>query len=165
MKAITSRALLSDLRELITQAREDVARTVNSALVLLYWRIGKRIRQDILKERRAQYGEQIIVTVSIELTREFGRGFSEKSLRRMMQFAEVLPDESIVASLMRQLTWTHFLEIIPLRDDLQRDFYAEMCRIERWSTRTLQERIQSMLFERTAVQARPRLAQREMRNA
>jgi predicted nuclease of restriction endonuclease-like (RecB) superfamily len=151
MKLTKPKALLNDLRQLIAEARQDVARQVNSALVMLYWRIGQRIRQDILQEKRAEYGEQIVATVARQLMAEFGRGFSEKSLRRMIQFAEVFPDEQIVASLMRQLTWTHFLQIIPLDDDLKRDFYAEMCRIERWSTRTLAKKIGGMLFERTAL--------------
>jgi len=139
MKTITSKALLKDLRELITEARQDVARQVNSALVLLYWRIGKRIRQDILKEKRAGYGEHIVYAVSAQLVKEFGTGFSEKNLRRMVQFAEGFPDEGIVVTLSRQLGWSHFVAIIPLDDDLKRDFYAEMCRIERWSTRTLEK--------------------------
>jgi predicted nuclease of restriction endonuclease-like (RecB) superfamily len=155
MKPTRSKALLGDLRRLIAEARQDVARQVNSTLVLLYWRVGRRIRQDVLKERRAEYGEQIVATVARQLTVEFGRGFSEKSLRRMIQFAEVFPEEQIVVSLMRQLTWTHLLQIIPMDDDLKRDFYAEMCRIERWSVRTLRQKIGSMLFERTALSKKP----------
>ncbi len=119
MKAITPKALLKDLRDLIATARQDVARQVNSALVLLYWRIGKRIRQDILKEKRADYGEQIVSAAGRELTVEFGQGFSEKNLWRMVQFAEVFPKEQIVATLSRQLGWTHFRQIIYLDDPLK----------------------------------------------
>jgi predicted nuclease of restriction endonuclease-like (RecB) superfamily len=156
-------ALLDDLRSLIQQAREGVAQAVNSALVLLYWQVGHRIRTEILKSARAAYGEEIVPTLSAQLTLEFGRGFMEKSLRRMIQFAEVFPDQQIVAALSRQLGWSHFVEIIPLPIDLQRDFYAEMCRIERWSVRTLRGRIQSMLFERTALASKPaELVRREL---
>lgn len=91
MKAITPKVLLKDLRELIATARQDVARQVNSALVLLYWRVGKRIHQDILKEERAEYGGQIVSAVSRELTAEFGQGFSEKNLWHMIRFVEVFP--------------------------------------------------------------------------
>lgn len=150
-----SKMLLGDLRQLIGEARQDVARQVNTTLVLLHWRIGKRLLQDILKQKRAEYGEQIVATVAQQLSLDFGRGFSEKSLRRMIQFAEVFPDEQIVASLMRQLTWTHFLEVIPLESGLKRDFYAEMCRVERWSVRTLRRKIGGMLFERTALSKKP----------
>jgi len=96
---------------------------------------------------------------------EYGRGFSEKSLRHMLQFADMFPDEAIVSALMRQLSWTHFLSIIYLKDPLQRDFYAEMCRIERWSTRTLQKKIGSMLYERTALSKKPDALARDELNA
>jgi len=112
--------LFQDLRSLIIEARQDVARQVNSGLVLLYWRMGKRIRKDILKEKRADYGEQIVATLSHQLTEEFGIGFAEKNLRRMVQFAEAFPEEQIVVTLSRQLGWSHFVAIIPLDDDLKR---------------------------------------------
>jgi predicted nuclease of restriction endonuclease-like (RecB) superfamily len=155
MKPITPKVLLKDLRELIEEARQDVARQVNSTLVLLYWRIGQRIRQDILKEKRAEYGEEIVPTLSRQLVKEFGDGYSRPNLFRMIRFAEVFPDEQIVSTLSRQLGWSHFVEIIPLEDDLKRDFYSEMCRIERWSVRTLRQKISSMLFERTALSKKP----------
>ena len=161
MKAIAPKVLLKDLRELIATARQDVARQVNVALVLLYWRIGQRIRQDILQEKRAEYGEQIVYAVSAQLVKEFGAGFSEKNLRRMVQFAEAFPNEQIVVTLSRQLGWSHFVAIIPLDDDLKRGFYAEMCRIERWSVRTLRQKIGGMLFERTALSKKPEKLIRE----
>jgi len=158
-----SDTLFEDLRVLIIEARQDVARQVNSALGLLYWRVGKRIRQDILKEKRAEYGEQILYAVSAQLVKEFGTGFSEKNLRRMVQFAEAFPEEQIVVTLSRQLGWSHFVAIIPLDDNLKRDFYAEMCRIERWSVRTLRQKISGMLFERTALSRKPvELAKQEL---
>ncbi len=109
-----SDTLFQDLRVLIIEARQGVARQVNSALVFLYWRVGKRIRQDILKEKRAEYGEQILYAVSTQFVKEFGTGFSEKNLRRMVQFAEAFPEEQIVVTLSRQLGWSHFVAIIPL---------------------------------------------------
>lgn len=147
--------LLADLRGLILAAREQVARAVDSGLVTLYWHIGRRVRQDILKEKRAEYGAEIVATLSRQLEAEFGRGFAEKNLRRMVQFAEAFPDERIVATLRRQLGWSHFKEIVPQQDELKRDFYAEMCRIERWSVRTLRKKIGGMLYERTALSKKP----------
>ena len=147
--------LLSDLRQLIAEARQDVARQVNSTLVLLYWRVGQRIRRDILKEKRAEYGEQIVHAVSAQLTDEFGPGWSEKNLRHMIRFAEAFPQIKIVSALMRQLAWTHFTKLIYLDDPLKRDFYAEMCRMEKWSTRTLEKKIGGLLFERTALSKKP----------
>ena len=148
-------ALLADLRELILQARESVARAVDSGLTTLYWHVGRRIRQDILNEKRAEYGEQIVSALGTQLTTEFGRGFSRRNLFNMVRFAEVFPDPRIVQPLAAQLSWTHFSLIIYLDDPLQRDFYAEMCRIERWNKRTLQKKIGSMLFERTALSRKP----------
>lgn len=156
--------LLADVRELIVQAREQVARTVNSGLTLLYWQIGSRIRTDILREKRAEYGEQIVSALSAQLSTEFGRGFAEKNLRRMVQFAEAFSNREIVVSLIRQLTWTHFIALIPLNKPLQRDFYAEMCRVERWSVRTLRQKIGGMLYERTALSRKPeKLAELELK--
>jgi predicted nuclease of restriction endonuclease-like (RecB) superfamily len=101
--------------------------------------------------------------VSAQLVKEFGTGFSEKNLRRMVQFAEAFPEEQIVVTLSRQLGWSHFVAIIPLDDNLKRDFYAEMCRIERWSVRTLRQKISGMLFERTALSRKPvELAKQEL---
>jgi predicted nuclease of restriction endonuclease-like (RecB) superfamily len=117
--------------------------------------MGKRIRDEVLGQGRAGYGEAIVATLSRQLEREFGRGFGGKNLHRMVQFAEAFPEEQIVATLWRQLSWSHFRELLPLKDPLQREFYAEMCRIEGWSVRTLSERIGSMLYERTALSRKP----------
>ncbi len=138
-------ALLDDLRRLIDETRQAVAATVNAALTMLHWRIGKRIIKEIFKGGRAGYGDTIVSTLSTQLEMEYGKGFSEKNIRHMVRFAEVFPDERIVSALRRQLSWTHFRTIMYMDDPLKRDFYAEMCRIERWSTRTLQKKIASML--------------------
>lgn len=158
-----SRNLLADVRALIDQTRDATARAVNSALVLLYWSIGDRIRRDILQERRAEYGRQIVGALSRQLVAEYGEGYAEKNLRRMTQLAEVFPAREIVVTLSRQLGWSHFIALIPVKDPLKRDFYAEMCRVERWSVRTLREKINGMLFERTALSRKPaELAKQEL---
>ena len=147
--------LLADVRTLIEAARQQVAQVVNAGLVTLYWNVGKRIRQEVLGEERAAYGEQIVSTLSKELTAEYGRGFTRTNLFYMMQFAELFPDERIVHALRGQLSWTHFRELIAIDDPLKREFYAEMCRAERWSTRTLQDQIKRLVYERTAVSKKP----------
>lgn len=155
--------LLNDLRLLIEQARTRAARQVNTELVMLNWHIGSRIRREILKNKRGEYGKQIVESISGELSREYGRGYSRTVLFDMVHFAEIFPDENIVHSLSGQLGWTHFRQIIYLKDDLQREFYSEMCRLERWSVRTLQKKIGGMLFERTALSKKPtELAQQEL---
>ena len=111
--------LLGDIRRMIQEARSAVAVTVNAGLTMLYWRIGKRINEEVLKGERAEYGERILVTLSQELAEEYGSGFSAKNLRHTMKFAEVFPDEQIVSTLWRQLSWSHFKEIIYLKQPLQ----------------------------------------------
>ncbi len=108
-----------------------------------------------MHEQRAEYGEQIVSTLSKQLTVEYGRGFGRRNLFRMMQFAEFFPDQQIVSALSAQLGWSNFVEILSLDNPLKRDFYAEMCRIERWSVRTLRQKIDRLLFERTAVAKKP----------
>lgn len=147
--------LLSDIRQLIETTRERTVFTVNSEITLLYWNIGHRIQTQVMGGQRASYGKETISLLAQQLSTEYGKGFAEKNLRRMVQFAELFPDERIVATLSRQLGWSHFILLIPLKRPLQRDYYAEMCRIERWSVRTLRERIDSMLFERTALSQKP----------
>ena len=156
--------LVSDIRQLIEGTRQAVSQTVNSGMTMLYWHIGKRINDDVLAKQRAEYGRQIVISVALQLGTDYGRGFDEKSLRRMIQFADTFPNAEIVATLSRQLTWSHFVELIPLKDSLQRDFYAQICRIENWSVRTLRQKIDGMLFERTAISKKPdELAQLELR--
>jgi len=147
--------LIGELRQIIDQTRESVASTINASLTFLYWQIGFRIRTELLQNERAEYGQKIVATVSRQLAAEYGKGFVEKSLRRMIQFAEVFPEKEIVASLIRQLSWSHFKLLLPIKDIIKRDFYAEMCRIEKWNVRTLQKKIDSMLFERTALSKKP----------
>lgn len=122
---------------------------------MLYWKVGERIRREVLKQDRAEYGGEIVATLSQQLTAEYGCGFTRFNLSRMVQFAEYFHDEHIVATLSRQLSWSHFVAILPVRGQLAREFYAEMCRIERWSVRTLRKKIGSMMFERTAIAKKP----------
>lgn len=147
--------LVRDLGAMIDAARQQVAIAANAALTVLYWQVGHRVRTEVLEGRRAEYGAQMISAVGRDLEAHYGRGFGEKSLRRMVQFATLFPDPAIVATLSRQLGWSHFAELIPIKDPLAREFYAEMCRVERWSVRELRERIDSMLFERTALSKHP----------
>jgi predicted nuclease of restriction endonuclease-like (RecB) superfamily len=156
--------LLGDLRQMIEAARARVATAANAELTLLYWRIGRRIHSEVLAGERARYGEAIVATASQQLVADYGRGFTYTALTRMVAFFEAFPEERIVATLSQQLSWSHFRELLPLKQPLQREYYAEMCRIERWSVRTLHERIDSMLYERTALSRKPdKLIERELR--
>ena len=153
---VSTQSLIQDLRQIIEQARGHVAATANFALSMMYWHIGERINREVLDNKRAEYGKQIVASVARQLREEYGsKGFDEKNIRRMMQFAQVLPNEQIVASVMRQLSWTHILQVLPLKDDLQREFYLTLASSERWSVRHLRKEIDGMLFERTAISGKP----------
>lgn len=162
-KELIQKKLVSDIRGLIESARQRVAAAANAELTLLYWRIGKRIREDVLKEKRAEYGEEIVVSLSRQLAPLYGDGFGPRNLFRMIGFFEDFPDEKIVSTLSTQLSWSHFVEILLVKDALAREFYSQMCRLERWSVRTLRKKIGSMLFERTALSGKPeKLARLEL---
>ena len=147
--------LLADLRSLIRSARQRIAKVAYSTHTMLCWHLGRRLLQVDLQGGRARYGKQILVTVSRELTAEYGRGFSYAEIARMIQFSQLFPDEAIVAALAQRLSWSHFHALLPIKDPLARDFYAEMCRIESWDVRTLRKRIGGMLFQRTALSRQP----------
>lgn len=147
--------LHTEVRELILAAREQVAHAVNAGLTLAYWQVGERIRREVLKEKRAAYGAEILPTLSAKLVPEFGTGFGVRNLARMVSFAEAFPEFRIVTTLSAKLGWSHFVEILAIKDPLAREFYAEMSRAERWSVRTLREKISSQLFLRTALSKKP----------
>lgn len=147
--------LVSDIRKMIDETRATVAVTVNAGLTMLYWRIGKRIKEEVLKSKRAEYGKEIVVTMSRQLVIDYGKGFSVPNLFRMICLFEYFSDEQIFSTLSRKLSWSHFVEILQVRDGIAREFYAEMCRMERWSVRTLRKKISGMMFERTAIAKKP----------
>lgn len=148
-------SVASDVKQLIEQSRQKMALAINAELTLLYWSVGRRINQDVLGNERAEYGQQVVKSLARQLTEEYGKGWGEKQLRQCMQFSTVFPDESIVYTVCRQLTWSHLRLVIYMDDPLKRAFYIEICIHERWSVRTFRERIQSMLYERTAISRKP----------
>jgi len=149
--AINEAQLLDEMRELILTAKRRVASVANSAQVLLYWHLGQRIVREKLVEGRAAYGKRILAALSQQLVGEFGDGYSYSALTRMARFAELFPVEAIVVTLSQQLSWSHFLTLLPIKAPLAREFYAEMCRVERWDVRTLREKRRRLLYERTAL--------------
>lgn len=140
---------------LIEEARRKVATTINQEIVLLYWNIGKTIKEEIMESKRAEYGKQIVQSLTIQLTQRYGKGFSEQSLWHMVKFYDTYPILSAVQRELQGLSWTHIKSIIYIEDNLKRKFYATLCQKERWSTRTLENRINTMLYERTALSKLP----------
>ena len=163
-KVLTIRSsLYADIRKLIDTTRSTVAQKVNSSLTILFWHIGQRIHEEILKNKRAEYGKKIIATLSQQLKEEYENGFSYSALHRMCSFHEKFPDFKIIANVSQTLSWSHIVEIIPLKKEIQREFYRHMCCLEQWSVRTLRIKIDSLLFERTAISKKPeKLAKNEL---
>lgn len=147
--------LIDSVQELIKQSKQQLAVTINATMTQLYWEIGSLVNKEILHNKRAEYGKQIVSSLSTELTKQYGKGWSEKQIRHCLRFAETIPDFEIVSTLQRQLSWSHIKSLIYMDDPLKRSFYIEMCKMEKWSTRTMQERINSMLYERTAISKKP----------
>lgn len=155
---MSNNGLVSEIKSLIEQSKQQLAVTVNATLSLLYWQIGRRINQELSQyEGNEKYGKQIVATLWRQLASDYGTSFSEKNLRRMMQFASAFPEKEIVNTLCTQLSWSHIKILIPIDDSLKREFYIEKCKLEKWSVRVFQERIQSMLYERTAISKKPEL--------
>lgn len=154
-KSITTN-LFKDISTLIDDVKAQVAHYANSALTMLYWKIGHRINQDILKNKRAGYGEKITKQLANQLMLQYGGGFDVPNLTRMIRVAKLYPKPQIVATLSQQLSWSHFVKLVSIDDSLKRDFYTEMCRLEKWSVRNLRQKIDGMLFERTALAKKPK---------
>ena len=154
-KTLVEPQLFSDIQILITQAKQQAIVAVNTSLTMMYWQIGQHLNQELLKGERAEYGKQIVANLAKQLTQEFGKGWSARNLAYMMQLNEQFPDQDILHSLCAKLSWSHFRQLITLKDPLAREFYMNMCAIEAWSVRTLNDRINSMLFERTALSKKP----------
>ena len=154
-KALTKKGVYSEIRELIASARQRVAVSVNAELTMLYWNVGKRINAEVLGNKRAAYGKQLIEGLATRLCGEFGPGWNVKTLRHCLRAAETFTEEEIVSAVRRQLSWTHLKTLIYIDEPLKRSFYVEMCALEHWSTRTLANRIGAMMYERTAIAKKP----------
>ena len=147
--------LYNKIVTLIENAKRNIVTNVNREITLLYWNIGKDITENILKNERAEYGKFVINELSKRLIVNYGRGYGKRNIFRMIKFYDYFPDFRIVATLSQQLSWSHFVVLLQLSDNIKREFYTTMCLNENWSVRTLRERIGSALFERTAISKKP----------
>ncbi len=147
--------LFSDVCGMIDNVRKHIAVYVNSEICLVKWHIGKRIKEDVLYNQRAEYGKQIIKNLARKLTNKYGNGWSDRTLIHCIRAAYTFSEEEIVYAVRRQFTWTHLRSLMFVENPLARQFYMEMCRIEHWDTRTLDSKIDAQLFERTAISRKP----------
>ncbi|MBL6987634.1 MAG: hypothetical protein ISR72_11480 [Methylobacter sp.] len=153
---LVDNALVEEIKQLIQSAKQRAVVAVNAELTLLYWQVGKCIADEVLGGERAEYGKQVIDNLAHDLTVAFGKSWNKKQLHHCLRFAEAFPEPEIVSALRRQLSWTHFKSLIYLDDSLKREFYLAMAVQERWSTRTLAERIDKQLFERSSISRKPK---------
>jgi predicted nuclease of restriction endonuclease-like (RecB) superfamily len=153
METITNldNQLFSELSQIIEQGKNEVARQVNSTRTLVYWQVGKKINEHILNNQRAEYAGEIVSTLSTQLKKNFGKSFELRNLRRMMQFCEVFPDVEIVVPLARQLTWSHFIELLPLKNSDARLYYGNKIAESRWTIRETRKQIEQKTYERTEI--------------
>ena len=147
--------LYNTIAERIESAKRNVALKVNEEMTILYWNIGKDITERLLINQKAEYGKSVIKELSKKLVIEYGKGFGERNIFRMIKFYDYFPNFEILSTLSTKLSWSHFVELLQIKDKLKREFYATMCANEFWGVRTLRERIGSALFERTAISKKP----------
>ena len=147
--------LYDDVCQIIDGTRNRIATYANTEVCLTNWYVGKRIKEDVLFNQRAEYGKQVVRNLSVKLTERYGSGWSEKTLRHCLRSAETFSEEDIVSATQRQLTWTHLKSLMYIKDPLERQFYAQMCTSEHWDTRTLDEKIDKQLYLQTALSRRP----------
>ncbi len=143
--------LFTDLAQIIEHGKSQLTKQVNSILTLTYWHIGKKINEHILENKRAEYGEKVVADVSKQLEMQYGRSYTLRNVRRMMQFADVFSDIQIVTSLMTQLSWTHFIELFPLKTIEARMYYAQKIATEQWSVRQAKYQIECKAYERQEI--------------
>ncbi|MBV7273098.1 hypothetical protein JMF89_00835 [Clostridiaceae bacterium UIB06] len=155
IKKDNMKSLYNEIVNAINKSKNKVVTAVNSEMVILYWNIGKIIKTEILNDVRAEYGKSIIKELSKELTRDYGKGYSQRNLFNMLKLYEAIGNFEILQTLSAKLTWSHLLKLITIDNNLKREFYIAMCVNERCSVRTLNERINSMLYERTAISKKP----------
>ncbi len=156
MNITTNNEFSNKIITLIEKSKKDIVQVINSQMVMTYWNIGKEIFLEEQKgQDRAEYGKEILEGLSKLLTEKYGKGFSSSNLRRMRQFYSIFSDEKICATVSHKFSWSHFVEFIKIDNNVKREFYLTMCANEGWSIRTLKERINSMLYERTAISKKP----------
>lgn len=147
--------LFHQIKEFIESAKSKAIQAVNVELTVLNWKIGQCIKENVLSNKRSAYGATIIEDLSKQLTQYYGKGWSTQQLRHCIRFYEVFTTEEKLYTVCRELTWSHLRTLIYIEDELKRDFYIELVKLEKWSVRRMQERIKSMLYERTAISKKP----------
>ena len=144
-------ALFKELSQLIEKSQQQVASHANSTLTMLFWHIGNRINGEILKNKRAEYAKRIVSTLSTQLKDRYGKNFELRNLRRMMQFAEQFTDIDAIMPLSARLSWSHLVELLPLKNLEAKLFYAQVAASQTLGIRDLRKQISTKTFERIGI--------------
>ena len=149
-----SKDLFTEICFIIEGAKHKVATHINATITLLYWQIGDHINKQLKQDRKTSYGKEILSSLSAELTSIYGKGYAYSSLTRMSKVADIF-DKKIIATLSQQFSWSHFIELAMIDDEIKRKFYLELCNLDKWSVRQLREKIDKMVFERSLIAKKP----------
>lgn len=147
--------LYNGVTEIIDTARKSVAVYVNAHTSMTFWNVGRYIINDMEYQTYSAYGQKILATLSQRLTEHYGKGYTYSALTRMMKVARVYDDKEMFAMLSQTLTWSHFIELVTIKDDTKRLFYQQMGIAEHWSVTKLREKQDEMAYERSLIAAKP----------
>ncbi len=156
---------IQDIKQILAQARQKSYQAINSAMVEAYWKIGEKI---VLEEQqgkdRAEYGKQIIKTISNSLTQEFGKGFSERNIRKYRQFYLTFPSLENWPTLSTKLQWSHFEIVMRVPDENARIYYLNEAAQNTWSIRTLDRNISTLYYQRLLSSQNKETIEKEAEN-
>ena len=156
---------INEVKEILKNARQKAYNTINSVMVEAYWKIGRRIVEEEQSGReRAEYGKEIIKNLSKELTEEFGKGYSYRTLREIRQFYLMFSDFEKWRTVSAKLTWSHFQKVLRVSDENARIFYLTEAAENMWSVRTLDRNISTLYYNRIVASIDKKIVENEMKD-
>jgi len=126
-ESASDNVLYTNIRQLIEESKQRVFTSVNAEITMLYWNIGKYINENLKTGKSSDYGKNILPTLSAKLVEDYGKGFSHRDLANMIKLFSIFPEKEILQTLSAKLSWSHFVELLGIRESLQREFYYTLC--------------------------------------
>ena len=155
---------INEIKKILKNARQKAYTAVNSAMVEAYWEIGRRIVEEEQNgKERAEYGKEILQNLSKELTEEFGKGYSYRTLREIRQFYLMFSDFEKWRTVSAKLTWSHFQKVLRVSDEKARIFYLTEAAENMWSVRTLDRNISTLYYDRIVASIDKKIVENEMK--
>ncbi|MDR2855122.1 MAG: PDDEXK nuclease domain-containing protein [Methanomicrobiales archaeon] len=143
--------LFAHVAEIIESRKHRAGAYANREITLMYWEIGKYISSALIDGERAEYGKQVLATLSQQLVQKYGKSFEYTKITRMIKFAKLFPDIDFLATLSQELSWSHFIEILPLKSEEARKYYANDAASRRLGVRELRNQISRKAYERGEI--------------